>query len=508
VISSTQNGPGTADVQTTFYDNYAEPIWTKDADGFINYNAYDIPTGAVTKTITDVDTTHTGDFQNLPPGWITPSGGGLHLIWSYVVDGLGRPTQVTDANGNITYLVYIDTNYEIRIYPGWNTQTLTPTGPTQDLRYDRPGSYLETLTMSATPAVNGNNQPTGGEAISNLQTLSRRYISAGGQVVRKDDYFNLSGVTYSVSQYIGTQSTNYYTTLYGYDDRGWPNRTQTPNGTIYRTVRDGLGRIISTWVGTNDSVSGEWSPSNNGPPSNMIQVTGNVYDTGTAPAAPTLSQTSGGTMPATTYYVKVAYVFNGPAGPGSAESSLAVSANKLLQVSSPASVPGATGYNVYAATASGSEVLQNTSPVARLRILIGNGQIESGLLLWDCDSDRELDRLQPLPGGGADISSITSSDDGELLVLGFYSSSVVICTTSPLRVLKELSAYDKSSVAAWSSQQTKKSPSQDSSMWDEQPLEARRHSQSSVVPNLRAAVNRLALSPDGKWLASYAVIGI
>ena len=35
----------------------AEPIWTKDADGFINYTAYDPATGAVVKTITDVDTT-------------------------------------------------------------------------------------------------------------------------------------------------------------------------------------------------------------------------------------------------------------------------------------------------------------------------------------------------------------------------------------------------------------------------------------------------------------------
>jgi RHS repeat-associated protein len=535
-IFSTQNGPGTADVQTAFYDNYGRVIWSKDGDGFINYTAYDPTTGAVTKTITDVDTTRTGDFQNLPSGWSTPSGGGLHLITSFVVDGLGRPTQITDPNGNISYNLFIDTNYEVRTYPGWNNQTLAPTGPTQDRRYDRPGSYWEALTMSATPAVDGNGHPTGAEAISNLQTLSRSYISAGGQLARRDNYFNLAGVTYSVSQYIGTQNTNYYTTLYGYDDRGRPDRTQTPNGTIYRTVYDGLGRLVSTWIGTNDSVSGEWSPSNNGPPSNMRQVSGSVYDGGgvgdsdltqvtqypqypggpatnrvtqnyfdwrdqlvaskqgvqssedtithrpimyytldnlgeriatdhydgdgititstngipnppsssllrehrttsyddqgrvylrqsfsvdqsngtissnslntnswynhrslaiemsvpgglvtktvydgagrviktyqtdgaggTTPAAPALSQTSGGTMPATAYYVKVAYVFNGPAGPGSAESSLAVSANHLLQVSSPASVSGATGYNVYVATASGNEVLQNTSPMA------------------------------------------------------------------------------------------------------------------------------------------------
>jgi hypothetical protein len=190
-VTSGENGPGTADVQITFLDNYARPIWTKDGDGFINYTAYDPATGAVTKSIIDVDTTQTGEFQNLPSGWSTPSGGGLNLITSLVVDGVGRPTQVTDANGNITYIVYIDTNYEVRTYPGWNTSTLTPTGPTQDSREDRISSYYETLTMSATPHTT-NGVPDGTEAVSNVQTLSRQYMSAGGQIARKDDYFNLT----------------------------------------------------------------------------------------------------------------------------------------------------------------------------------------------------------------------------------------------------------------------------------------------------------------------------
>jgi hypothetical protein len=38
-ISSTQNGPGTADTTTTFFDSYARPIWTKDPDGFLSYTA-------------------------------------------------------------------------------------------------------------------------------------------------------------------------------------------------------------------------------------------------------------------------------------------------------------------------------------------------------------------------------------------------------------------------------------------------------------------------------------
>src|SRR5262249_35087985 len=94
VISSTQNGPGTADTATVVDDSYGRPIWSKDGDGFINYTAYDPATGAVVKTITDVDTSRTGDFTGLPSGWSTPSGGGLHLVTQMEVDGLGRTTKL------------------------------------------------------------------------------------------------------------------------------------------------------------------------------------------------------------------------------------------------------------------------------------------------------------------------------------------------------------------------------------------------------------------------------
>ncbi len=130
-ISSSENGPGTPDVTTTFYDTYGRPIWTKDPDGFINYTAYDPATGAVVKTITDVDTTRTGDFQNLPLNWATPTGGGLHLITQMAVDNMGRTTELIDPNGNLTYTVYKDSIDEIITYPGWQSATNTTTGPTQ-----------------------------------------------------------------------------------------------------------------------------------------------------------------------------------------------------------------------------------------------------------------------------------------------------------------------------------------------------------------------------------------
>jgi hypothetical protein len=364
VISASQNGPGAADTETQYFDQYNRPTWHKDGDGFINYIEYDQATGAVSKTITDVNTSLTSDFMNLPAGWVTPTGGGLHLKTLMTVDSLGRTTKLTDPLGQVTYTVYIDTNYEVRTYAGWNSTTNLPTGPTMDSREDRPGSYMESLTMSATPHLTSG-APDGTEAIGNVQALSRSYANSAGQMVRSDSYFNLSGVTWSTTKYIGTQNTNFYTSLYDYDHRGRQNRVQLPTGTINRTVYDGLSRVVSTWVGTNDTpASGEWSPTNNGGSSNMVQVSSSAYDTGTTPAAPTLGQTSGGTLAATTYSVKLTYIISGVESAASVESSFAVSANNLLTVTSPSSVTGATGYNVYVAKYSGGEIKQNTSAIA------------------------------------------------------------------------------------------------------------------------------------------------
>src|SRR5207245_4766085 len=91
---------------------------------------------------------------------------------------------------------------------------------------------------------------------------------------------NLGGVAYGPNIYLGTAGVNYYATQYTYDTpRGWLTRVLSPTGTINRTVYDALGRVVSTWVGTNDMpASGSWSPTNNTPPSNMVQVTANTYD--------------------------------------------------------------------------------------------------------------------------------------------------------------------------------------------------------------------------------------
>jgi RHS repeat-associated protein len=278
VISAVQNGPGVADQKVSVFDAYGRDIWNKDADGYLRYTAYDPGTGAVVESITDVNTADPSDFSNLPSGWSTPAGGGLNLVTTYQVDSLGRTIKATDPNANITYMVYDDPNHEERVYRGWNAATGMPTGPTQVYRQDLPGSYSETLTISAAPHLT-NGVPDGTEAIGGFQTLKRDYANAAGQRVRMDQYFVLSGVTYSTAQYLGTQNVNYYTTQLSYDHRGRLERTVAPTGTITRQVYDGLGRLVSTWVGTNDTAaSGFWSPENNTSPANMVELKASIYD--------------------------------------------------------------------------------------------------------------------------------------------------------------------------------------------------------------------------------------
>ena len=276
-VTTAQNGPGTATTYATAYDPTGRPVWFKDGAGFLAYTGYDPGTGAAVKAIADVDTARTGDFTGLPAGWATPAGGGLHLVTTAEVDLLGRTTRLTLPNGRVDYTTYNDVAHEVRSYLGWTG--IGPTGPTVVARADWGRGYTENLTMSAGPVVSGG-RPTGTEAVSGVRSLSRAYTNPAGQVTHTDAYFNLTGLTYTSAAALGFPNTHYYRTKYGYDAAGRPSRTESPTGTIYRTVYDGLGRAVSKWVGTDDTPdTGYWSPTNTYK-TDLVQVRGYEYDGG------------------------------------------------------------------------------------------------------------------------------------------------------------------------------------------------------------------------------------
>lgn len=93
---------------------------------------------------------------------------------------------------------------------------------------------------------------------------------------------------------------------------------------------------------------------------------GFAADAALVPTAPTLTETAGGSIGATTYYARVAYTDADHAviGSLSAEASLAVDANNLLVVHSPSAHSGAVGWIPYVATTADEELAQVTTPIA------------------------------------------------------------------------------------------------------------------------------------------------
>ena len=249
-ISADQNGPDSPDVTTTIYNAYGQAIWSRDGGGFIDYTAYDIATGAVIETITDVDTSTIA----APDDWMTPTGGGLNLVDEQQVDALGRTIEETDPNGNVTYTIYDDSDHEVRTYLGWNSASEMPTGPTEVTRDDQANGYVETLTMSAAPSLT-DGVPDGTEPISDIQSLERDYTDNSGDLIESDQYFSFINLTYATTPHLGTVGTNYYATTNAYDDRGRLARAVDAVGTITDTVYDSLGRPVSTYVGTKDSTT-------------------------------------------------------------------------------------------------------------------------------------------------------------------------------------------------------------------------------------------------------------
>lgn len=92
--------------------------------------------------------------------------------------------------------------------------------------------------------------------------------------------------------------------------------------------------------------------------------------------APVLSQTAGGALPATTYYVVYTYTNANGETLASPEASLAVDADNLLAVAAPAAATGATGWSAYVGLASGAETLQ-----AAVAIGTGWTEPEAGLVV-------------------------------------------------------------------------------------------------------------------------------
>ncbi|MBA2707040.1 MAG: hypothetical protein H0U59_04455, partial [Gemmatimonadaceae bacterium] len=292
VVTTGQNGPGgtTGATSTEYYDIRGNVVWTVDAAGFINYYKRDPATGAVKTEVIDVEPSSITNPAVDPPVRDTNLPDEKSITTNLEVDKFGRVTKRQDSNGHVSYTVYDDTiadgdPIEARAYTGWDSSTHQPSGPVIVWRHNPGLQYSENLTYTYSAGgglpVDDWGVPTGAESLissdTHLQSLTRKYTNASGQILNTDRYFNLSGLTYSTGT-LGSSGSNFYRTSFWYDHHGNLERVEKPTGTITRTLHDGLGRPTQVWTGTDDTPnSGYWSTSNLSG-TNLGKITDYTYD--------------------------------------------------------------------------------------------------------------------------------------------------------------------------------------------------------------------------------------
>jgi RHS repeat-associated protein len=280
-----QNGSGISATRKEYFDAYGNLTWNMDERGFITGMSYDIPTASIIQKIEDVDTS----LVSAPLGWVTPSGGGLHLITDYQHDDRGRMTQslgpvhTIDINGAATanrrasWTVYQDAGFQ-----NWSGQGFA-TGNSPSYAYTLVNPVLITRTDA-----NG----------KVLEQISAVRSSTNGKLQATDSFPQSTYVRWTTNQYTdcclaasqriyhtiptngsGSSGMNYDETVYGYDVMKRQTRVVSPGGTITYRVFNTRGEVVSVYIGTNDAGAMDQNPTGSGASgNNMVAVTSQEFD--------------------------------------------------------------------------------------------------------------------------------------------------------------------------------------------------------------------------------------
>ena len=286
-VTTAQNGSNSTTSRVEWFDAYGRMIWLKDERGFITRWKHDESSGGLTQRIDDVNTTTVSDE---PSGWVTPSGGGLHLVTDFEHDNVGRMTQELgpshsiDLSGTATtlrrakWIVYKDTIQERWEAMGYATGTAP--------------SYTYTLINPVTITKMDRARRVAANVVATRASTSGK-LSASDSFAqstwvrwRKFNYDNNSRLTFERLYHLiptsgeGSSGTNYNQTDYEYDSRLRRKKTKSPGGTIRRTVFHVRGWELSTWIGTDDTGATDTNPAGSGSPNNMVKVEEREYDSG------------------------------------------------------------------------------------------------------------------------------------------------------------------------------------------------------------------------------------
>ena len=295
VVPTIENGTGETYTQVERYDNFENILWSKDEIGVLTYLVFDPLTGGAVQTVIDVDTTRI-DPAVVPAGWSTPSGAGLHLIYDFESDSLGRcllmlgPLDVLAVDGEAiqarraSYWAFFDERLQQWSAQGYAAGGAYRTvGPVTGIQRNYSGQATD-FVKAAFPCCNR----IGSSAIipqRNWTFWTHRVYDKGNRLSATRDYFNIPASEREVdgNPAPGFEGTDYRETRYGYNSQNRQCQATSPGGTIVWKVLDPRGLVLQVWMGTDASGGTDLDPSGGGAVgNNMVQTEINTYDEGGA----------------------------------------------------------------------------------------------------------------------------------------------------------------------------------------------------------------------------------
>ena len=299
-VTTDQNGSGTSVTTTEYFDSRGRLRWTLDGRGVVNYYSYHPQFGTLAYAVRDaVPGSLPSSADSNSTKWVTSSSGSASS--NAPTRGSGLPTALQqvirtefDSQARMTlgaledgttgailqrhYAVF-QANATLK-FLCWDETTSLPLLPVEVTATNSAGMVTDEYAVDPARTATSSGVPTGLSSGTNQSHYVRwthtSYDAFSGKVAAVDRYHVIPSSGY------GTKDTNYAETAYGYDSMGRQARVVAPGGTIARTVFDTIGRVSSTWIGTDDApASGNWSPTNN-TGANMTQSVSYQYDGGNA----------------------------------------------------------------------------------------------------------------------------------------------------------------------------------------------------------------------------------
>ena len=282
-VSVANNGSNIHPVIKQYYDNKGRLRWQKNEDGRVDYYGQDPDTNKLAFVERDVNTSNVDSrARGGGPYWIgwgsssAPlgferglTGTALQVATWTGYDDLGREVLHVDENNVPTYTVH--KAGEVRVYPAYSGSR--PWRAIDVTKKTVGGKILESYKVDPSGITFGT-VPSGYETLPQAKYLSwTRYVrtyAAPEQVAQEWQYHNIS------SSGLGVSGTNYYVTQYGYENGQKLTETK-PDGTIWLTQCDKLGRTIARWVGTDAGGASNDNPTNSDA-NNMKVVSHSYFD--------------------------------------------------------------------------------------------------------------------------------------------------------------------------------------------------------------------------------------